>query len=75
MEIYQKRLIEKKIVNKLKYFGGVLIEGPKYVGKFQTGKMLSKSNINIEYDKKIIERINEYPEITLGGEKPRLIDE
>ena len=78
MKEYYKRIFDKELSLKLKAFGAVLIEGPKWCGKTTTAKQQVKSYIEMQDP----EKKNEYsqtakilPSLLLIGDKPRLIDE
>jgi hypothetical protein len=71
--MYIKRLIEEKILHKLKLVGGVLLEGSRDVGKTETANKICKSMIKL--DTEHIERIEIDSSLLTEGEKPRLIDE
>ncbi len=78
MKEYYRRIFDKELSLKLKAFGAVLIEGPKWCGKTTTAKQHAKSYIEMQDP----EKKNEYsqtanisPSLLLIGDKPRLIDE
>ena len=78
MEQYKPRIIDKKIEEYLKVFGGVCIEGPKWCGKTWTSSYHSKSEILIgspenNFQNRKLAELS--PEIVLEGDTPRLIDE
>ena len=56
MEEYYKRIFDKELSLKLKAFGAVLIEGPKWCGKTTTAKQQVKSYIEMQDP----EKKNEY---------------
>lgn len=76
--IYKPRIADTLLGRKLDGKGAVLVEGAKWCGKTTTCEQLAKSVLymtrsgRIEQNKTLA-RMN--PEILLGGEKPRLIDE
>jgi predicted AAA+ superfamily ATPase len=71
--MYIERLIEKKILRKLRLTGGVLIEGARDIGKTKVSQQICKSEITIKENN--IEHIQLDNKIVTSGEKPRLIDE
>ncbi|MFA6861832.1 MAG: DUF4143 domain-containing protein [Bacilli bacterium] len=78
MKEYYKRIFDRELSLKLKAFGAVLIEGPKWCGKTTTAKQLAKSYIEMQDPEKKTEYFqtaNISPSLLLIGEKPRLIDE
>jgi hypothetical protein len=74
MNNYFDRLIEKKLEDKLKSSGAVLLAGPKFCGKTTTCMKYQKSFIKLN-TKNAIEMAKLNPRGTLVGETPRLIDE
>jgi len=73
-EGYKIRLLDKKMEKKLKTFGAISIEGPKWCGK--TWTMLNHAN-SISYlmntETKTLAEID--PDTALEGERPHAIDE
>ena len=75
---YRPRVIDKKIDEYLKAFGAVCVEGAKWCGKTWTSAFHAESQIlignpeNNFQNRKLAEMS---PELILGGETPRLIDE
>lgn len=78
MEDYISRIIDKKLMRKLKGKGAVLIQGPKWCGKTTTAETLAKSVLYMakpeEKDQNIL-LADISPNLLLNGEVPRLIDE
>ncbi|RJX23791.1 MAG: ATP-binding protein [Acholeplasma sp.] len=75
---YRKRLIEQDIADKMKYSGGVVIEGPKWVGKSTTAELFSKTIIRLQnpITKKQYQTLATISkDEVLAGEKPILFDE
>jgi predicted AAA+ superfamily ATPase len=75
---YRRRLIEQDIENKMRYSGGVVIEGPKWAGKSTTAELFSKTIIKLQNP--IVKK--QYQTLAtisrddlLAGEKPILFDE
>ena len=75
---YRPRLIDMKLVEYLKAFGAVCVEGAKWCGKTWTSAFHAESQIlignpeNNFQNRKLAEMS---PELILSGETPRLIDE
>lgn len=72
--MYYKRLIEKKIKEKLEYSGTILIVGPKYCGKTTTASIFAESVVKLT-TKQNINLANVDKSFVLDGKPPRLIDE
>ena len=75
---YRKRIIEKEIIEKMKYSGAVYIEGPKWSGKSTTASLYSNTIIKLQNpivkkQYQILSTISK--EEVLKGEKPILFDE
>lgn len=71
---YYKRFIEKDISECLQSSGAVCVNGPKFVGKTTTGKLFSKSYIEL-INESTIEIAKSDLNEALNGDRPRLIDE
>ncbi len=74
MKKYYPRLIEEKIIRKLKSSGAVLVAGPKFCGKTTTCMLYQNSFIKLN-TKQVIELARMNPKGVLNGKSPRLIDE
>ena len=77
-ELYKNRLIDEMIQRKLRLFGAVQIDGPKWCGKTTTATHHSVSAISLadpsnNYSNKAMALMD--PNLVLEGETPRLIDE
>ncbi|MDR0790951.1 MAG: AAA family ATPase, partial [Methanomassiliicoccaceae archaeon] len=71
---YRHRVIDKRISELLRIFGGVYITGPKWCGKSWTGIHHSKSALFVgDKDSAALAELD--PKLALEGERPRLIDE
>lgn len=75
---YYERVADKMLRDRLKAFGSVLIEGPKWTGKTTTAEQQARSVVKMQDP----DKANEYlaaasikPSLLLKGEQPRLIDE
>ncbi len=78
MTVYKKRIADNLLKEKLKYIGGVLIEGPKWCGKTTTATQIANSVLYMSNPKDIKDNLKMAeisPEILLNGDTPRLIDE
>jgi len=75
---YYPRLIDDLLIEELKAFGAVLINGPKWCGKTTSAKRVAKSVINMQNPAQkdnYLQIAQIDPLVLLEGEKPRLIDE
>lgn len=75
---YRKRIVDKQLIQQLKAFGGVLIDGVKGCGKTTTAKQVSKSVIEFQNEDirdNLLLIANNHPSDLLKGEKPILFDE
>lgn len=75
---YRRRIIDDRIVEYLKAFGAVCIEGPKWCGKTWTSSFHSNSSIYLgdpdgNFQNRRLAEMS--PSIVLEGEMPRLLDE
>lgn len=79
LDNYINRIAEKNVEEYLRLFGAISIEGPKYCGKTWLGRKFAKSEVLLKKTTKenlnSIEVAKMKPELTLAGDKPRLIDE
>ena len=69
------RIAERLIQSRLERTGGVLITGPKAVGKTTTARVFSRSEVRLDQDRAALVAARTDPRLVLGGEFPRLIDE
>jgi predicted AAA+ superfamily ATPase len=74
MSTYYKRLHEDVIKKKLQVNGGVVVEGPRFVGKSTTALQLAGSSVRLD-SPKISQAAEITPEALLEGDTPHLIDE
>lgn len=75
---YRPRLIDAKVVQYLRAFGAICIEGPKFSGKTMTSLHHSNSSFYVgspvgNFSNRALALID--PLVILDGETPRLIDE
>lgn len=75
MKKYIPRLIDKTIDAKLKVIGGIVLRGPRGVGKTTTALHHANSSVRLDESRQILEQAELAPETLLEGETPRLIDE
>jgi len=75
---YRKRIIDDQIINNLRIFGAICIEGPKWCGKTWTALnhansacFIASPENNFQY--RTMARLS--PDLVLKGEMPRLLDE
>lgn len=71
----RKRIAEQLIASRLKTHGGVLITGPKAVGKTTTARAFAASEVRFDQDRAALTAARTDPRIVLEGEFPRLLDE
>jgi predicted AAA+ superfamily ATPase len=75
MANYSKRLLDRKIVKKLKSTGGILLKGVRFCGKTTTAMHHAASSVRLDASELIREQATLVPQIVLQGDTPRLIDE
>ncbi len=73
--VLRERIAEGLIRARLDRTGGVLITGPKAVGKTTTARGFAKSEVRLDQDRAALLAAQVDPRIVLDGEFPRLIDE
>ncbi len=71
---YLPRIIESLLSDSLEAVGAVVIEGPRAVGKTETGRRASGSEIRVDTEA-ARQTFAADPELLLQGATPRLIDE
>jgi predicted AAA+ superfamily ATPase len=71
----RRRVIETLVASRLKIHGGVLITGPKGVGKTTTARAFAASEVRLDQDRAALAAARIDPRIVLDGASPRLIDE
>ena len=72
---YIPRVVDRELLERLEASGGVLIEGPRSVGKTQTARRLAASEALLDVDDRLRLASGIEPQLVLDGEPPRLIDE
>ena len=75
---YLNRVSDKVLLERLKAFGAVLIEGPKWCGKTTTAEQVARSVIKMQdtdMRDEYLATAASKPSLLLLGETPRLIDE
>lgn len=75
MATYRKRITDQILIESLQNFGGILLEGPRAVGKTTTGLQLSNSNVRLDSDPQFADFAQLAPSSVLDGAPPRLVDE
>lgn len=70
-----RRVVEPLIADRLRTHGGVLIEGPKAVGKTTTARQFSASEVRFDRDQAMLTAARVEPHNVLDGPRPRLLDE
>ncbi|GHT79368.1 ATPase AAA [Actinomycetota bacterium] len=75
MPEYKKRLIDSVLERKLESSGGVVLRGPRAVGKTTTALRHAKSSVRLDESEQIINQAKLAPKSLLAGDVPRLIDE
>ncbi|MHB1710613.1 MAG: ATP-binding protein [Acidimicrobiales bacterium] len=72
---YRPRIVDDELSRQLRAMGAVVLEGPKAVGKTETGrrKAASATHLDTDLDARAAAAID--PALILGGSTPRLIDE
>ena len=73
--IYQPRITDKELEQRLAVAGGVVIEGPKACGKTATARQCAASEVLLDVDAGARQAITTDPALVLEGKTPRLIDE
>jgi len=71
----RERVIEKRVTDRLRTHGGVLLAGPKAVGKTTTARTFAASEVRLDQDRAALTAAQTDPRLVLDGPNPRLIDE
>ncbi len=71
----RKRIVEGRIADRLRTHGGVLLSGPKAVGKTTTARIFAASEVRLDQDQAALTAARTDPSLVLDGAYPRLIDE
>jgi len=72
---FRPRIIEQRVADRLRTHGGVLLAGPKAVGKTTTARILAASEVRLDQDRAALTAARTDPRLVLDGDHPRLIDE
>jgi uncharacterized protein len=72
---YIRRLIDKSLTERLGAAGAVVIDGPKAVGKTETGRRAAQSEVFLDTDLAQRQLALADPRLVLEGPTPRLLDE
>jgi predicted AAA+ superfamily ATPase len=75
MEAYTPRLIDALIERKLQASGGILLRGPRAVGKTTTALHHAKSFVRLDASEQVLTQAALAPGTLLTGDTPRVIDE
>lgn len=75
MAHYIPRLLDPLLLDRLQWAGALVIDGPKAVGKTETGKRAAKSAAYLDSDIAQRQLALADPHLALEGEAPRLLDE
>lgn len=75
MDGYIPRLLDGALVERLRWTGAVVIDGPKAVGKTETGKRAAGSQVFLDSDSAGRQLALADPRLVLDGQVPRLLDE
>ena len=73
--VYFPRIVDAELRRRLDSMGAVVIEGPKACGKTATAREIAKSEVLLDVDQNARRAVGVDPELVLGGDRPRLIDE
>lgn len=75
MPTTRSRIIETQVERRLRTHGGVLVTGPKAVGKTTTARKFAASEVRLDRDRAALFAAQTDPSLILDGDTPRLIDE
>ncbi|MBI3429143.1 MAG: ATP-binding protein [Actinobacteria bacterium] len=73
--IYQPRVVDGELADRLRATGAVVIQGVKGCGKTETARQQTRSEITLDDSEMIRLRLELNPASILDGDLPRLIDE
>ena len=72
---HRERIVERLVAARLRTHGGVLLAGPKAVGKTTTARCFAASEVRLDQDRPALTAAETDPRLVLDGAPPRLIDE
>lgn len=75
LDVYQPRIGDGELADRLRSAGAVVIEGPKACGKTAMARQAAASEVLLDVDQEAREAIGINPSLVLEGPTPRLIDE
>jgi predicted AAA+ superfamily ATPase len=75
LKTYTPRLIDSLIERKLQAAGGILLRGPRAVGKTTTALHHANSSVRLDASEQTLMQATVAPKTLLAGASPRLIDE
>ncbi len=67
---HRERIIEKLVQARLRTHGGVLLTGPKAVGKTTTARCFADSEVRLDQDRAALTAAQTDPRLVLDGEPP-----
>lgn len=73
--VYQPRVVDDELRQRLAAMGAVVIEGPKASGKTETARQVAASEVLLDVDENARQAVGVDPGLVLEGETPRLLDE
>jgi predicted AAA+ superfamily ATPase len=74
-DVYQPRIADEELADRLRSAGAVVVEGPKACGKTAMARQAAASEVLLDVDQEAREAIGINPSLVLEGPTPRLIDE
>ncbi|MFH1763555.1 MAG: DUF4143 domain-containing protein [Gemmatimonadota bacterium] len=72
---YHPRIVDIELSRRLESMGAVVVEGPKACGKTATARQAANSEVLLDVDRNARQAAELDPNLVLGGEVPRLLDE
>jgi predicted AAA+ superfamily ATPase len=75
MSDYIPRLVDPVLAQRLLASGAIVIDGPKAVGKTETGRRAARSEVLLDSDLDLRQLAIADPRLVLDGASPRLLDE
>jgi hypothetical protein len=75
MANYQPRIVDGELLGRLEGAGAVVVEGARACGKTATARNVAASEALLDTDGNMRRAVSVNPDLVLGGDTPRLIDE
>lgn len=72
---YRARVVDAELLDLMGFMGGVLIEGPKAVGKTATASQVARTTYRMEVDRAARAALETFPEQLFASPTPILFDE